>query len=342
MAETMRAWQISGPGPIEKTMRLEEDMKRPSAADLKQGQVLVKVVRAAINPADYKLPEMGQATRAMVGYPRTPGMDLAGIVEAVGPEVGDVVKKGDAVMARRDPMKPSGSLAEYLVLESGTWAPAVGANLDEAAGAVTTALTAYQCIAPYVKEGDKVFINGGGGGLGTCGIQIGKLLGCHVTVSCSTEKAQFCKELGADVVIDYKKEDVTAELIKQGADKAVLVDNVGNSPSDLYRRCDKILVPTGPYIFVGGRVSPGTIFNLASSLARPSFLGGQSRKFVTFFTKTVEEDLEQIANWISEGKFKTIIDSTFGFEEVQEAFAKLRTDKCRGKVIIRVADAKDV
>jgi NADPH:quinone reductase-like Zn-dependent oxidoreductase len=260
-----------GPGPLEKKMRLAADVARPSPADLQPGQVLANVVYAALNPVDYKIPELGVATRAMVGFPTTPGMDMAGTIEALGPDVDSKVKQGVAIMARLDPMKSQGTLAEYVVLEEGTWATAAtGVDMKEAAGSVTVALTAYQCIKPYVKKGDKVFLNGGGGGLGTAGIQVAKLLGCHVTVSCSTEKPQFCKDLGADEVIDYKKSDVTAELVKQGADMALIVDNVGNSPTDLYRRSGNILVPWGTYLYVGARISSGTILNLSSSLMRPS------------------------------------------------------------------------
>ncbi|PTD05051.1 Zinc-type alcohol dehydrogenase-like protein C16A3.02c [Fusarium culmorum] len=316
MADMMRAWQVMSPGPLEKKIRLAADVARPSPADLQP--VLAKVVYAALNPVDYKIPELGVAARALVDFPTTPGMDMAGTIEAA--------KKGVAIMARLDPMKSQGALAEYVVLDEGTRATATGVDMKEAAGAVTVALTAHQCIKPYVKEGDKVFLNGGGGGLGTTGIQVAKLLGCH-----------FCKDLGADEVIDYKKSDVTAELAKQGADMALIVDNVGNSPTDLYRRSDNILVPSGTYVYVGARMSPGTILNLSSSLMRPSWLGGQSRKFVMLMMKTVYEDLKQIAAWMADGKLKTVSDSTFEFEEAKEAYDKLKTDKCRGKVIVRVA-----
>jgi NADPH:quinone reductase-like Zn-dependent oxidoreductase len=263
-------------------------------------------------------------------------MDLAGLVEATGPGV-EGVEKNAAIMARMDPMAAKGPLAEYVVLDAGCWVTCPGVDMDQAAGTLTTALTAYQSFKPYVKEGDKVFINGGGGGLGTAAIQIAKLMGCHVTVSCSTGKMDFCKELGADEVIDYKTEDVTAQLVSRGADKVVIMDNVGNSPTDLYRRCDKILKESGVYVFVGGRVSAGSVANLASSLLRPGWLGGQRRKFVMALTKTVEEEAKQIASWMGEGKYKTLVDSTYGFEEAKEAYDRLKTDQCRGKVIVHVA-----
>jgi NADPH:quinone reductase-like Zn-dependent oxidoreductase len=265
-------------------------------------------------------------------------MDMAGVVEAVGPDAGDKVKKGDAIMARMDPLKAPGSLMEYVVLENGDWVHANGIDKDQAAGAGTAALTAYQCLRPYVEEGDKVFINGGGGGVGLTGIQIAKILGCHVTVSCSEEKAEFCKELGADEVIDYKKLDVTEELLKRGQVMKVIMDNVGNSPANLYNRCDGILKEDGVYCYVGGRMSAKTMWNTGGSLLRPGWLGGQKRKFVMFMTKTVKEHLEEIAGWMKEGKLKMVIDEVFGFEEVDKAFAKLKTDKCRGKVIVRVSE----
>ncbi|RGP79923.1 zinc-binding dehydrogenase [Fusarium longipes] len=321
-------------------MQLTTGVARPTPTDLQPGQVLARVVYAALNPVDYRIPELGVAARTMASFPLITGSDMAGIIEAVGPNVDSSIKKGTSIMARIGPAKPQGTLAEYVVLDKGTWTTVAGVDLKEAAGAVTVALTAYQSIKPYVNEGDKVFLNGGGGGLGIAGIQIAKLLGCHVTVSCSTDKIQLCKDLGADEVIDYKTSDVMTELTKHSAGMALIVDNVGNSPTDLYKRSDSILIPSGAYIYVGARMSFAAIWNLSNSLIRPTWLGGQSRKFVRLNVKTVDEDLKQIAAWMADGKLKTVLDSTFEFEKVQEAFDRMKTGKARGKVIVRVAGEK--
>lgn len=334
----MRAWQVTGPGSVAKTLRLNESAVRPSATSLAAGQLLVKVVSTALNPADHKVPELGIVSRGVISYPKTPGMDVAGLALAVGPEVNGV-KEGDRVMGRLDPMKSLGSLAEEVVFDKGSWVPVpAGVEMDQAAGLLTVGLTAYQCIAPYVKPGDQIFINGGTGGTGTFGIQVGKALGCHVTTTCSTKKVELCKELGADEVIDYTKEDVMARLKAQGSQKAVIVDNIGKSPSDLYAGCHEILREGGTYVFVGGQVSLGSAWHLGKSLLRPAFLGGQRRKFTAYMTKNSEEELARLAGWMGEGKLRTVVDSTYGFEEVKEALAKVSSGTCTGKVIVHVAD----
>lgn len=341
MAETMKAWQFTAPGPIINTLRLATDVPRPDAASLQPGQVLVRVVSAGINPVDYKLPELGLAARAVLGFPKTPGVDLSGTVVAIGEGV-EGVKAGDHVLGWVKPFGKTGALAEYAVLDKEGWVRlGDGADMDEAAGAPTTALTALQSIQPYVKAGDRVFINGGGGGTGTCGIQIAKLLGCHVTVSCSTAKADFCRGLGADEVIDYKKEDVIASLVKQGegAEKrALIVDNVGNSPADLYKRSHEVLREGGVYAFVGGRMSAGSVANLVRGRLLPGFLGGQRRRFVAVMTKQSAVDVRRIVDWMGEGKLRTVVDSRYGFGQVEEAFERLKTDTCQGKVIVKVVE----
>ncbi|KAG7104811.1 Quinone-oxidoreductase like protein [Verticillium longisporum] len=241
----MKAWQFTAHGPITKTLRLATDVPRPDAASLQPGQVLVKVASAGLNPVDYKMPELGLAARAMFSFPKIPCGDLSGTVVAIGEGV-EGLKAGDHVVGWLKPFSSAGALSEYAVLDKESCVRlGDGADLDEAAGALTTGLTALQSIQPYVKAGDRVFINGGSGGTGTHGIQIAKLLGCHVTVSCSTAKVDFCRGLGADEVIDYKKEDVVASLIKQGGSAgtekwALIVDNIGNSPTDLYKRSHEV------------------------------------------------------------------------------------------------------
>ncbi|KAK2938618.1 hypothetical protein FoTM2_001836 [Fusarium oxysporum f. sp. vasinfectum] len=129
-------------------------------------------------------------------FPKTPGMDFGGRVVAIGPDILHI-KTGDRVIGRMNPLNSAGSLSEYVVAAYDDIAVLPETvPLDQAGVAATAALTAYQSIVPFVKKGDKVFINGGSGGTGTFGIQIAKALGCHVTVSCSTAKVSLCRDLG--------------------------------------------------------------------------------------------------------------------------------------------------
>ncbi|GKT40384.1 zinc-type alcohol dehydrogenase-like protein [Colletotrichum spaethianum] len=332
----MRRWQIASPGSFIKDLALVT-VPTPAASSLKANQVLVQVVAAGINPADYKFPDLGIVAKAMVTFPKCPGMDYSGRAVAVGSAITDI-KAGDLVLGRIDPLSAQGSLSEYIAAERDGVAAVPGAVDLEQAGAVgTAALTAYQTIVPYVKAGDKVFINGGSGGTGTYGIQIAKALGCHVTVSCSTAKADLCKSLGADEIVDYKTTDVVGALRAQGKVFALVVDNVGNSPPNLYKASDEFLVPAGHFKFVGGAISFAQVKSLVPSMLLPGFLGGAKHKFEAFMTKNSHDDLSQIAAWMAEGKVKTVVDSTFEFEDVVKAYEKLKEGSAAGKIVVRVA-----
>ncbi|KAJ9421144.1 chaperonin 10-like protein [Fusarium oxysporum] len=302
MAE-MQAWQVAHPGPMEKVFHLTTI---PKPTTLKSGQILVKVSRAALNPADYKVCELGVASRLITSFPKIPGMDLSGHVVSVAEDVTDA-KVGDFVLARASPTKAWGSLAEYTVCDKeGYTVIPESLDLDQAAGVGTAGLTAYQTIAPYVKSGDKVFLNGGSGGVGLWGIQIAKALGCSVTVS------------RGDDIIDYKTSDVIAELKKRGQVFSHCVDNVGDAPPNLYASSNDFLLPGSSFVFVGGHVS------------------AKSAKFVTYATANKKKDLDQLRDWLVEGKVKTVIDSTFGFKEADKAFEHLKKGSSGGKVMIHV------
>lgn len=332
LPQHMRAWRFTAPGPLEKSFKLLEDIPTP-ATNLNSGEILIKVAWASINPADYKFPEMGLFARAMLSFPKTAGMDLSGHVHSAAADVGDV-DVGDAVFARVDPFRREGSISEYVVVPRDGYAklPA-GCALDKAAGAPTVALTAYQCIAPYVKAGDQVFINGGSGGTGTFGIQIAKVLGCRVITSCSTGKIDLCQRLGADEVIDYKKDDVLQKLREKGPVLSLVVDNVGDNPADLYTSSGEFLRPEGTYTLIAGSASH--IFKCA---LLPRFLGGGNRKFVFVVTKNNHEQLSQIADWMGKGDLETVVDSKFKLEGGLDAFKRLKEGSCAGKVVICVAD----
>ncbi|KAE8421402.1 hypothetical protein BDV36DRAFT_292329 [Aspergillus pseudocaelatus] len=229
-------------------------------------------------------------------------------------------------------------LAAYVVLPRDGYAvlPS-GVDLDHAAGVPTAGLTAYQSIKPYVKSGDRIFINGGSGGTGTFGIQIAKALGCHVTTSCSTAKVALVKKLGADAVIDYRVDDIVMKLEAEGQVNDLVVDNVDNSPEELFSKTPKFLKPEGYYIGVGGSASLTTAKNIANGLLRPTLLGGTPRKFVPYFTKNVHEDYEQLAKWLADGTMTTIIESTCEFEQAIEALKYLKKGSSAGKVIVHVS-----
>lgn len=334
--KTMRAWQLSGAGDVAKTLKLNDSAPYPSQP-LKKGQVLTQVKAAAINPADYKFPAIPVVGRLIVSAGKIPGMDCAGVVVEAGPDA--AYKVGDRVLGRVDPRGGQGTLAEYTILEhEGSAKIADNVSFEEAAGANTAALTGMQPIAANIKEGSgaKVFINGGAGGTGTFAIQIAKQLGCHVTTTCSTAKAQFCKDLGADEIIDYKTSDVVTELKKKGQVFDLAVDLVGFSPGNLYTSSPDYLKPESKYVAVGGAANSAVVTSMVKGLVLPGFLGGGKRKMEFYMTANNHNDLSRISDWLANGKVKTVTHKTFPFEQVKEAFAELKTGRASGKVIITV------
>ncbi|KFH40902.1 Zinc-type alcohol dehydrogenase-like protein-like protein [Hapsidospora chrysogenum ATCC 11550] len=344
----MKAWQLAAPGPVEKTMKLRDDVPRPDPQKLGEQEVLVQVAAASLNPSDHKLPGMGILARAVLHFPITVGMDFSGKVTTVGSRVADV-RVGDWVVGRVDPrVKSPGTLREYITVDRADVAvlPADSAiDPVHAAGLGTAALTAYQTIAPYVREGqgDRVFINGGSGGVGTLGIQVAKQLGCHVTVTCSTAKAELCRELGADDIIDYKtiSGNLSDELRKKAAGRApfrLIVDNVGNTLWDLYFSSDDYLAEGGPYVYVGSKPSLDSLRAVLVAKLLPRWLGGARAPFVAYLTENKQHDLEVLTRWAAEGRMKLIVDKVFEFEEAKTAMEYVKKGSSSGKNIVKVQE----
>ncbi|KAL8383455.1 hypothetical protein RB595_010584 [Gaeumannomyces hyphopodioides] len=341
---TMRGWQVNTPGPLAKNLRLNDAIPYPSQP-LKQGQVLVRVAYASINPADYKLPELGLAARAVLKLPKTLAMDLSGRVMAAGP--GSQLEPGARVVGRVDPLQSAGGLSEYVVLDRDGCAPvADSVPLDQAAGAGTAGLTALQSIVPNVAvvavvgegaQAPRVFLNGGTGGTGTFAIQIAKAAGCHVTVSCSTAKVELCKGLGADEVVDYKTTDVVKYLQDQGPVYDLAVDYVG-TPSNLYKAADVYLKPAAKFVMVAGGPGLAGVVGTARNIVLPGFLGGGKRKFDVYMTKNRHDDLARLAKWMEEGKVKTVVHKVFPFDQTPQAFEELKKGVATGKIVIRVGE----
>ncbi|KAI1804255.1 reticulon-4-interacting protein 1, mitochondrial precursor [Daldinia bambusicola] len=332
--QVMRAWIYnSTSGGIEKNIQLVQDAPVPFLSPLPKDSIVVKVHCSSLNPADYKFPELGLPMRALIPTPASPGMDYSGVVTQTGSAV-SAFHVGDKVFGRVAPNR-YGTLGEYVCTKiDGCALVPEGVSLEDASCIGTAAQTAYQCIAPNVKGGDKVFINGGSGGTGTFGIQIAKALGCHVTTSCSDKNAELCRSLGADEIIDYKKENVSEVLKAKGQIYKLVVDNVG-TPLDLHKAADHFLLPEGKFVQIGGEFSFSNITNIMSRQFLPSFLGGGKRKWEYLVTNNTHDDLEQIAKWMKEGKVKAVIDEVFEHEDAPKAFEKLRKGRTRGKIVIK-------
>ena len=331
LPSTMRAWLwTSATGGLEKNLHFSDTATRPGQR-LGRYQVVVQVISMSLNPADYKVPEMGLIAKLIISTPSSPGIDFCGRIVALGSAVKDF-SSGQLVYGCLGRPMQYGPLAEYLVCPSNMIAalPA-GVDPDDAATIGVAAGTAYQVITPPSNPGDRLLINGGSGGVGLFAIQIAKIYGWHVTTTSSARNASLCKEVGADEVIDYTAGDIVQVFKDTGRVFDGLIDNVGYSPENLFQECHHFLAPGRPYVQVSA-----TFWQAVDRILRPAFLGGGRRPFRTVILSTVQASLVQLGQWIQEGKLKVIIDSKFEFEDAVAAYAKLRTQRARGKIVVHV------
>lgn len=331
--ESMKAWLYSSTANgLEKNLHLDMCARAPPAP---QGnEVLVRVLSAALNPVDYKFPEVGLPARMVIGMPATPGMDFCGRIVATGPHAKHF-KEGQLVFGC--PARPTqfGSLAEYIRIPADKIALVPdGVAVDHAAGVAVAGQTAYQSLEGRVKAGEKVFINGGSGGCGVFAIQIAKQMGCHVTTTCSTRNMELCFRLGADEVIDYTAEpDLVAKLVQRKVVFDCILDHVG-LPSALYYQGHHFLKEDGAFVQIG----MSGLMTLTGRIGWPSFLGGGRRKYVVVMAKYNQRQLVQLGEWLAKGAIQVQLDSVYEFRDAGKAFEKLRSGRARGKIVVHVSD----
>ncbi|KAM5354837.1 hypothetical protein ACJ41O_001483 [Fusarium nematophilum] len=329
---TTKAWQYTDTRKgLEKSLFLDSFAPVPSKSSLSKGEILVRVVSAALNPADYKLPEIGLLRKLLIKNPATPGLDFCGRVVATH-ESDEGLREGQLVFGALSPLSKYGTLSELTVVpvsQCTTLPDSVDPN--HAATVGTAGLTAYQSLLlGSSKEGSRIFINGGSGGTGTFGVQLAKILGAHVTTTCSTANVELCRQLGADCVLDYRQTDVISELEKEGPVFDLVIDNVGTP--GLYENSHRFLNPSGKFVQVH--------FNLSAirRLLQPACLGGGLRQFSIVAVRTSTEDLARIGQWLKEGKVKPVVEM-IEWEDVPKAYAKLKSGHTVGKIAVRISSS---
>ncbi|KAJ0304576.1 hypothetical protein COL5a_004478 [Colletotrichum fioriniae] len=341
MGDTMKAWQYSAiDGKLEDSLVLNKSAPMPSSSTLLKDELLVEVISASLNPADYKVPESTLIGRLMVARPATPAMDFCGRVVAIHSsnssfQIGQLVFGGYAGVGQK------GTLAEYIVISGTHCAPLPdGIDPDQGAAVGTAATTAWQSLIPdTLQPGGKVLINGGSGGTGTWAIQMAKALGVEVVTTCSATNVKMCRQLGADEVIDYKKENVLTKLRDRGEVFDLIIDNVGNNP-DLYDNSSNMLKPGGTFVMVGvgESLTLSGSFSMLSKMICPRILGGQQFYFVRM--QNSADFFRRIGELMDQGEAKAVIDSTFGFDQVPDAYRRLRDGHAKGKIVVQVANCK--
>ncbi len=166
-------------------------------------------------------------------------------------------------------------------------------------------------------------------------MQIAKILGAHVTVTCSPSKADLCRSLGADEIIDYTSTDVCEALKAKGQVFSLVVDNVG-TPEALYKAADDFLLPHGKFVQVGAPINLSATKSITSRLLLPSCLGGGKRKFEFFQARHVPEDLKQLGLWLAEKKLRVVVDQTYELEDLPKAFETLKKGRNAGKLVVHI------
>lgn len=303
-----------------------EDVEKPTPTE---NQILIKVYAVSVNRSDLE-GLTGKPLYARIGGLFKPGnkllgSDIAGIVESVGKGVKQF-KSGDEVFGLM--MNYGGGFAEYgCKSEKALALKPAGMTFEEAAAIPQAAFIALQGIREkgQVKPGQKVLINGAGGGSGSFAIQLAKLAGAEVTGVDNTEKLELMRSLGADHVIDYTKEDFT----KNGKQYDLILDVIANRSVFAYQRA---LKPNGSYFMAGGSVA--TLFQMF--LLGPLIRRITSKSIKLLLVQTDSKDLVYITELIKSGKIKLVIDKHYSLSETAEALRYLGEGHAKGKIVVTV------
>ncbi len=309
-----------------------QEIEKPTPKD---NEVLVKIMAASANPADWHTmrgePFLARFVNGLF-KPKNPrlGADLAGRVEAVGKNVSQF-KTGDEVFGELS-LSGMGSFAEYICADENAALTLKPANLtfEEAAVVPLAAFTALQGLrdAGHIQAGQKVLVNGASGGVGTFTVQIAKSYGAEVTGVCSGRNLELVRSIGADHVIDYTKDDFT----KTGQQYDLIYCAVGNRTITEYKQA---LKPQGICV-VAGFTSLRYLFEHMILGPRRSKAGGQQVGLMETAHPN-KKDLLIIKELLETGKIKPVIDKRYPLSETAEAIRYLETGRARGKVVITVS-----
>ncbi len=314
------------------------DIPRPA---IKPNEMLVQVYAVGLNPIDNVIPKGTFKPIIKFQLPATMGSDLAGVVVEVGSRV-TRFKPGDAVFASIFDLG-IGSLAEFAVVPENV-AAIKPANLDfiQAASIPMVGLTSWQALKERagLKPGQKVFIPAGSGGIGTFAIQLAKHIGAKVGTTTSTANVGLVQRLGADEVIDYKKQEF--EDVLQGYDVVL-----GTIKGDVIEKSLGILKPNSIIVSLVGPLDAAfarargmnffikfVFWLMSRKIIRQARQLGTKYSFL--FVHPDGEQLAEIGKIIESGHIVPVIDKVFPFDQTKEALAYLEEGRAKGKVVVTV------
>jgi len=309
----MRAVQIKKHGATE-TVEFMENVPEPQINDT---QVLVAVHAMSINPVDYKF-RQGMAGFKGEKFPLTLGGDFSGVVAQIGNAV-TTLKPGDPVYGYAFVLNGgSGAFSEFVASnEKNTAMKPVNATFYEAAALPLTGTSAVQSLEEMIKikNGQKILIHGGAGGIGSIAIQIARKKGAFIATTVSAKDISFVKEIGADIAIDYKTQRFD-EILR---DYDAVFDTVGG---ETYLRSFNIL-------------KKGGVINSMLESPDEKLVNKYDVRALSQFTITNNVRLDRLKEYVDSGDVKPYVDRIFDLENIREAFRYFETEHHRGKVVLR-------
>ncbi|MBN1467685.1 MAG: NADP-dependent oxidoreductase [Fusobacteriaceae bacterium] len=314
------------------------DIKKPEIGEY---DVLIRVYSASVNPLDLKIQDGSLKVLLPYKFPIILGNDFSGVVENIGKNV-KKFKIGDEVYGKTEQAR-TGSFSEFLSIKE-TYLAKIPRNLtmEESASIPLVGLTAWQVLVERakLKKGQKVFIQAGSGGVGSVAIQLAKYLGATVATTTGTENIEWVKNLGADIVIDYRKEKFEEVL----RDYDIVLDTLGG---EFLEKSIKIVKSGGKIISLAGPPD----YQLAKEM-NLSFVVKMAMYFISYkikkmakknnvdysflFMKSNGHQLEQLNFLIESGKISPIIDRIFPFAQTNDALNYVKKGHSKGKVVIKV------
>ncbi|KAH7105807.1 hypothetical protein BKA62DRAFT_340617 [Auriculariales sp. MPI-PUGE-AT-0066] len=340
---SQRAWRFVRKG--KPAVALDFDQNLPVPSELAEGDVLVRVAAAALNPVGTVV--MGKFPLWLSKPPMVAENDLSGTIVAskdsarpVGSRVIGFIpvplqlktKQGALQEYARLPGSNTVLLPENLKFEEGAFALAAETALQEL------------MVNHKLEEGQTVFINGVTSAVGAFAAQICKVKGCTVWGSASGKNEGLARSLGVDVFMDYQKRPVHLQLMDLKLERKfdLVLDAVGFMNSPLYPNCESYLTETGTFVTSMHGPSNFGLGGFGELLAllwtlRPSYLGGVRRKFSMAQVNHKIADLQQLADWLAEGKIRPYVDSVHAFEDALQAFERIASFRAHGKVVVRVS-----
>ena len=299
-----------------KDVLVEQELPKP---EIKANQVLVEVYATSINPIDWKLRAGYLKQMLDWSFPIILGWDVAGKVVEVGSEVKNF-KVGDEVFARPDTTN-EGTYAEFTTVDEELLAKKPSnLTFEEAASIPLAGLTAWQCLVDNtkVKQGDKVLIHAGAGGVGSLAIQMAKYLGAFVATTASDKNEAYVKELGADQFINYRTQQFEEEL----SDYDVVIDTMGG---DILNQSFHVLKPGGRLVTIAGQPDP--------ALSEKHQVTASS-----YWLTPNGKQLAEIGELLEKGILKPQVGHVFDFsaESLKEAHELSETHHAKGKIVIKV------